>query len=135
MSQKPETIEDKLLELSTINKWMEKAKAKTDLLREEIKQEALRLKLVENKEGAASVEFAVEGVEGKLTITRKVNRALDQKYVPILKQHLPASLFKEKTELVASEYRKLTPEQLNELANGMKETEGLPTISWVPKKD
>lgn len=129
------TIEEKLLELSKVNAWLAKGKAKADSLRKEIKQEALRLQLIENKEGAASVEFAVEGVEGKLTITRKVNRTLDQAYVPILKQHLPASLFKEKTELVISQYRKLTPEQLNELANGMKESEGLPTISWEPKKD
>ena len=129
------TIEQKLIELNKVNEWLAKGKAKADSLREEIKQEALRLKLVENKEGAASVEFAVEGVEGKLTITRKVNRTLDQKLVPVLKQSLPPSLFKEKTELVVSAYRELTPQQLELLTSGMKESEGLPTISWAPKKD
>ncbi len=129
------TIEEKLIELSKVNAWLAKGKAKADSLREEIKQEALRLQLIENKEGAASVEFAVEGIEGKLTITRKVNRTLDQKLVPVLKKSLPPSLFKEKTELVVSAYRNLTPQQLEVLASGMKESEGLPTISWEPKKD
>lgn len=129
------TIEEKLQELSKVNEWLTKGKAKADALREEIKQEALRLQLIENKEGAASVEFAVAGVEGKLTITRKINRTLDQKLVPVLKQALPPELFKEKTELVVSQYRKLNDKQLEVLASGMKESEGLPVISWEPKKD
>lgn len=129
------TIEEKLLQLNKITAWLAKGKAEADALREEIKQEALRLQLIENKEGAASVEFAVEGIEGKLTITRKVNRTLDQKLVPKLKEALPPGLFKEKTELVVSAYRKLDNKQLGILSTGMKESEGLPTISWEPKKD
>lgn len=129
------SIEDKLIELSKINEWMAKGKACADALRTEIMQEALRLQLIPNKEGAASVEFAVEGIEGKLTVTRKINRTLDQKLVPALKKELPPELFKEKTELVTSAFRKLDDMQLNILSVGMKESEGLPVISWEPKKD
>lgn len=129
------TIEEKLIELAKINAWLEKGKAQADTLRQEIKQEALRLQLIPNKEGAASVEFAVNGVEGKLTVTRKINRTLDQKLVPALKKELPPELFKEKTELVTSAFRKLDDMQLNILSVGMKESEGLPVISWEPKKD
>ena len=129
------TIEEKLLELNKVNDWLVKGKAKADALREEIKQEALRLQLIENKEGAASVEFAVEGIEGKLTITRKINRTLDQKLVSNVKKVLPPALFKDKTELVVSAYRKLDDKQLQILSAVMKESEGLPTISWEPKKD
>jgi hypothetical protein len=129
------TLEEKLVELDKVNAWLAKGKARADALREEIKQEALRLQLIENKEGAASVEFPVNGIAGKLTVTRKINRSLDQKLVPALKQYLPSDLFKEKTELVVAQYRKLSAEQLSILANGLKESEGLPVISWEPKKD
>jgi len=129
------SIEDKILELNRINDWLVKGKAQADSLREEIKQEALRLQLIPNKEGAASLEFAVEGIEGKLTITRKINRTLDQKLVPALKKELPPELFKEKTELVVAQFRKLDAKQMDILSVGMKENEGLPVISWEPKKD
>lgn len=128
-------IEEKLLELNKVTEWLTKGKAKADALREEIKQEALCLQLIDNKEGAASVEFAVEGIEGKLTITRKISRTLDQKLVGNVKKVLPPTLFKEKTELVVSAYRKLDDKQLQILSAVMRESEGLPTISWEPKKD
>lgn len=130
------SIEDKIVELGKINRWMDEAKAKAESLRREIAMDAIRLKLIENKEGAANTEYAVNGVEGKLTITRKVNRTLDQKLVPDIKSQLPAGLFKQKEELVVSAYRKLTPEELAVLAPALKESEGLPVISWEPvKKD
>lgn len=129
------TIEEKLIELAKINAWLEKGKAQADALRQEIKQEALRLQLIENKEGAASVEFPVNGIAGKLTVTRKINRSLDQKLVPALKKELPPGLFKEKTELVTSAFRNLDARQMGILSVGLKESEGLPVISWEQKKD
>lgn len=130
------SIEEKLTKLAKINRWMNEAKVEAESLRREIAMDAVRLKLIENKEGAANTEYAVNGVEGKLTITRKINRTLDQKLVPDIKAKLPAGLFKQKEELVVSEFRKLTDEELKVLAPALKESEGLPVISWEPvKKD
>lgn len=130
------SIEDKIIELGKINRWMDEAKVKAESLRREIAMEAIRLKLIDNKEGAAHTEYAVSGVEGKLTITRKVNRTLDQKLVPGIKAQLPAGLFKQKEELVVSAFRKLDENQLAVLAPALKESEGLPVINWEPvKKD
>lgn len=130
------SIEEKLTKLAKINRWMDGAKVEAESLRREIAMDAVRLKLIENKEGAANTEYAVNGVEGKLTITRKVNRTLDQKLVPGIKAKLPAGLFKQNEELVVSEFRKLTDEELKVLAPALKESEGLPVISWEPvKKD
>lgn len=130
------SIEEKLTKLAKINRWMDEAKVEAESLRREIAMDAVRLKLVENKEGAANTEYAVNGVEGKLTITRKINRTLDQKLVPGIKDKLPAGLFKQKEELVVSAFRKLTGEELKVLAPALKESEGLPVISWEPvKKD
>ena len=130
------SIEEKLTKLAKINRWMDEAKVEAESLRREIAMDAVRLKLVENKEGAANTEYAVNGVEGKLTIIRKINRTLDQKLVPGIKAELPDGLFKQKEELVISAFRKLDDKQLAILAPALKESEGLPTVTWEPvKKD
>lgn len=128
------TLEEKLVELDKINKWLAKGKATADALRWEIQREAVRLQLIHNKEGAASTEYAVNGVEGKLTVTRKINRTIDQKAVPELLKVLPKELLKPKYELVISAYRKLDEKQLGMLSLGLKESEGLPTVEWVAKE-
>lgn len=127
------SIEAKIVELEKIEKWLAEGKSKAETLRREITMDAVRLKLVADKEGAANVEFAVNGVEGKLTITRKINRTLDQTLVPGIKSLLPAELFKQKEELVVSEFRKLNENQIAVLAPALKESEGLPVVAWKKK--
>ncbi|QTD79435.1 putative structural protein [Escherichia phage vB_EcoM_fHy-Eco03] len=134
------STEELLTQLTNVNTWMAKAKADAETLRRTIKARLeADMAIQTGKEGTQTIEYAVNGVPGKLKVDQKVNRSLDQKLVPEVMKKLPpvvrAKVFKTKYELSLTGYRNLTPEQLAIVEPIVKVSPGIPVVTFTPIED
>lgn len=134
------STEELLTQLTNVNVWMAKAKADAETLRRTIKARLeADMAIQTGKEGTQTIEFAVNGVPGKLKVDQKINRSLEQKLVPEVMKQLPvavrAKVFKTKYELSLTGYRNLTPEQLAIVEPIVKVSAGIPTVTFTPAED
>uniref|UniRef100_A0AAU8GJP8 Uncharacterized protein n=2 Tax=unclassified Rosemountvirus TaxID=2738372 RepID=A0AAU8GJP8_9CAUD len=134
------STEELLTQLTNVNTWMAKAKADAETLRRTIKARLeADMAIQTGKEGTQTIEYAVNGVPGKLKVDQKVNRSLEQKLVPEVMKKLPvavrAKVFKTKYELSLTGYRNLTPEQLAIVEPIVKVSPGIPVVTFTPIED
>lgn len=124
-------------QLSNINRWMAKAKDDAETLRRTIKGRLeADMVIATGKEGTQTVDYAMDGVPGKLKVEQKINRSLEQKLVPEVIKKLPklvaAKLFTIKYDLSLTSFRNLTPEQMALVEPIVKVSAGIPTITFKP---